>query len=136
MCIYKINYSHGHIIVEKRTFHDGNYSKKKIDNSNLIVIVSNQSSYKNIVNIRGYIDKKLLFNDNFRVGNQHLVSYYYSNLSEGEHVLIIESEDGAELIENIHINNDKIWVYITYCNNENSGPKISCQKQNQPIYID
>lgn len=133
---YKIYFFNGNIIVEKRNFHNSNYSEKEIDSSNLIVMVSNQSFFKDNVNIKGYIDMELLFNEKFKVGNQHLVSYYYSNLPIGEHVLIIESEDGAELTENIRINNDKTWIYITYWNNENSGPKINYQKQNEPIGID
>ncbi|WP_202708878.1 hypothetical protein [Sporosalibacterium faouarense] len=134
--VYKVNYLQGEIIIEKRVLHNSNYSEKKIGESNLIIMVSNQSLNKDTIKINGFIDREPIFSDDFSVGDQHVVTYYYENLSEGAHNLIIQSEDGAELIKNVQIINDKTWVYITYWNNKNSEPKIGFKKQNKHIGID
>ena len=102
---------------------------------NLIVMVSNQSYYNKKVKIQGYIDNVDFFNDKFLVGNQHLVSYYYINLADGEHSFVIKSEDGASLNENIEIGKEKTWVYISYGNDEKSNPILHYKIQNEPFCI-
>ena len=112
------------------------YSEKRIEDSNLIVMISNQSFENPNVKIKGYIDDELLFEVIYSVGGQHVVTYYYSNLKKGNHTIFVESEDGAKLTEIIEIGEEKLWIYITYWGGKDFDPEFGIMKQDKPIGLE
>lgn len=115
---------------------DRSFSQEKVEESNLIIMISNQSFDNPEVRIKGYINGEKLFEDSFEVGIQHLVSYYYLNLEEGEYNLSFESEDDAILSDVITIDEEQLWVYLTYWKDDNTDSHMDIFKQNEPLRID
>ena len=114
----------------------GKWLEEKVDSSDVIVIVSNQSFYAPKVNMSSTINGVAVFNDKFAVGDQHKYSYYYINGDAGEYLFCINAEN-TTLNKTIQITeNETLWMYITYWNSENEDEHIDVLMQNEPIGLD
>lgn len=93
--------------------HDTYYSEEKMQNSNLIVAVTNQSFEKSKIKAIGYIDDEKFFSDIFIVANQHRVTYFYKSLINGKHSFKVVTSDDLVNSVDIDIDNDKKYVNVS-----------------------
>lgn len=111
------------------------YSKEKSDGSNVEIIVSNQSFVNPKVRLTCLIDETEVFDEVFKVGDQHVVSYYYLNLDSGKHVLEITSEDDVVESYEFEVEQNKKYFYITYWGKKDTG-SIKVFESDDPIGLD
>lgn len=113
------------------------HSETQISESNIVIMVSNQSRNTPTITLEGFVDEKEIFSGRYKVKNSHKVYYYYENLDLGEHMISINSKDGAKKEEFINIKADKtLWIFITYWSYENGYSKIDLHSQYKAIAID
>jgi len=101
------------IYIMVRDNHYTYYSEEKMQNSNLIVTVTNQSFEKPKINAIGYVDDEKFFSDTFRVANQHRVTYFYKSLINGQYSFKVVTTDNIVNSIDIDIDNDKKYVYVS-----------------------
>lgn len=90
------------------------YTREKSDNSNLEIVVSNQSFENPSVNLSCLVDGIEIFDEEFDVGDQHAVSYYFVNIIGGDHILKVTYEDGQVEEYKFETGQNKKYFYITY----------------------
>jgi hypothetical protein len=101
--------------------------------SNFILYISNQSLTIDTVDIKVYIDGKLVINEDFDVYGKapgHNWKTFYFRFSKGIHKLKVESKKGgATFKKEFHIKN-RHWVVIDYTNKG-----FIFDISNKPIYF-
>jgi len=79
------------------------------------VRVTNQSFAVSPVDIKILIDGKIIVNEDFSVGDQHLYKSFEVSLSEGKHDLSVSSKKGqANLDKQFVVTNKQRWIDIGY----------------------
>lgn len=92
----------------------GVYDIEAENQSNFIVILSNQSYENTKVNLTVLIDGNELISQDCKTENQHTGYYYYYNL-EGTHIIKVVSEDGQEVQKTVSLDeNIPLWVLVSY----------------------
>lgn len=122
-------------ISHKKYSENGLYSEEKSENSNLEVVVSNQSLVNPTVQLSCLLDGIELFDMKFKAEDQHAVSYFYQDVDEGEHVLRVASEDGQVEEYTFEIGPEKKYFYITYWGIKETA-KINIHESDEFIGID
>jgi len=92
----------------------GNYDDEAENQSNFIVILTNQSYENTKVSLTVYVDGNELISQNCKTKNQHTGYYYYYNLV-GAHIIKVVSDDG-QIVEKTMImyENAPLWVLMSY----------------------
>jgi|GEM_PF-3369996 len=111
------------------------YSREKSDNSNIEIVVSNQSFENPSVTLSCLVDGIEIFEEEFDVGDQHNVSYYFVNIIEGDHILKVTSEDGQVEEYKFETGQNKKYFYITYWGNKDTA-RINIFESDDFIGID
>lgn len=83
-------------------------------NGNFHLYISNQSFAVSLVDIKVFIDGKLVVNGSFEVGSQHNYQLFVLKLSSGRHKIVAESSKGHARLEQIFDVNDRPWATLTY----------------------
>lgn len=92
----------------------GVYDSEAENQSNFIVILSNQSFENTKVNLTVFIDGNKLISQDCKTENQHTGYYYYYNLV-GTHIVKVMSDDGQEVQKTITFDeNIPLWVMMSY----------------------
>lgn len=106
------------------------------EDSNLTLVISNQSFYKRIVQIKVDIDDKTAVNKAFDVKEQHNWLFFNYKLSKGKHIIEAIAEDGAAIREVFEIKNDeKKWILIDYWNQDGKKTKLSYSIDTKPFTL-
>jgi hypothetical protein len=98
-------------------------------------MVSNQSFVKPKIRLTCLVGKTEIFDEDFEVGDQHVVSYYYLNLDSGKHTLEITSEDDVVEIYEFEVEQNKKYFYITYWGKKDTA-SINIFESDDPIGLD
>lgn len=83
-------------------------------NGNFHLYVSNQSFAISPVDIKVFIDGKLVVKEAFFVGNQDNWQTFVLKLSPGRHKVVAESSKGCAKLEQTFEVNDKLWIALAY----------------------
>lgn len=112
---------------------DGEYNQDAIEESNYIIMLSNQSFRKPKMKISVFIDGIEIIDQKCNVEDQHKGYYYYFNL-EGEHEITVKSGDGLTQTKRINfVSGELTWSSIMYWNYEGEEPQIIHEVQDNPF---
>ena len=100
--------------LDKTMHRNGLFSEDNVDISNLEVLVSNQSHEKTRVKLYCSIDGVELFDRKFELKNEHSIWFYYLNVDQGDHLLLVTSDDGIRKEYKFNISSTKKYFYIFY----------------------
>jgi len=110
----------------------GVYDVEAEKQSNLIIILSNQSYENTKVSLMVYVDGNELISQNCKTENQHTGYYYYYNLV-GTHIIKVVSDDGQTVEKTMSLDeNTPLWVLMSYwCDGESA--KINFDIMDSPF---
>lgn len=84
------------------------------ENSNIVLVVSNQSFEKPDINLKVFIDDKFYIDNQFKVEDQHNFASYNYSIPKGSHKLKAIVNNTSIFEEIFNMNNEKQWAVITY----------------------
>ena len=115
---------------EKRQVKKSRY-RQVMENSNLVLYVSNQSFNVDPVRIKVWVDSDLLVDQDFEVGNQHNWIIFGHNLPQGNHTLRAESSlEGVLPVLSEFIFSTKLFFVINFW----SDPRLNLNKLTIDFY--
>ena len=136
ICTFRVYFINGRFYIENRWIHKYEGSSKKAHDRNTIIIVDSNCHNTGSVKISGYINDEILFDSDFIIGGEKNTDIkVYKNLGQGEHNLVVKTENGLETHEKIEIGKGQKWVYITYEEDENSKAQIIIKVVDRPAII-
>jgi len=110
----------------------GVYDVEAEKQSNLIIILSNQSYENTKVSLMVYVDGNELISQNCKTENQHTGYYYYYNLV-GTHIIKVVSDDGQTVEKTMSLDeNTPLWVLMSYWGDGESA-KINFDIMDSPF---
>ncbi|RIK17765.1 MAG: hypothetical protein DCC50_00550 [Acidobacteria bacterium] len=115
----------------------------------LIVRVSNQAFDDPDVQLSANLDGVILFDQTFKVEDQHTVTLFGVNVAPGSHTLTVLSDTGAKVEQPFDLTAGKQrWVVVNYWyfdpnptaqrqrgQEEEPGPSLHVSISDQPVYI-
>lgn len=103
------------------------------EGTNFTLYVSNQSVDNRLVNIEVRIDDNLEIDQDFDVGNQHQIHPFYFKLSQGEHIVQVDTNDTSYQRE--FTIDSELWMAVAYWydKDDHESPMILVDVSDGPI---
>lgn len=111
-------------------------------NGNFHLYVFNRSFTISPVDIKVFIDGKLVVKGNFDAGSQHSYQPFVLKLSPGRHKIVAESSNGYARLKQTFEVKDKLWASLVYSYNpkteggvQASPPRFYFDVKKKPMFF-